>query len=244
MIQTRRVSAKGRLQRLEKEPRPGTASDFIRHFASLIRNWPVTKVVKVVLYCRVSVRQNKKHLKHQEEKLSAAIDRIRETRIVVVIARIHETISGWKVDAEDDRPLFVAAIAKARKHGAVVLAETPDRFIRSIDFSTRTNADAQPTKEDFQCLARMAGDVMLATLLVPDVSPQVVRSYQRKRGQWATGRKGGRPKSKKPGYKKQRRLTTLTKVFWLSKCGFSVRGIAKLLGTPPQTIQDWIRKLH
>jgi hypothetical protein len=90
---------------------------------------------------------------------------------------------------QDDRPLLEQAIEEARKLGALLVAPSRCRFIRSRGFDGRNETEA-PTIAEYKQLQRMAGDVPLATIYHPD---QSARSDQIKRGQQAKGHRGGRP---------------------------------------------------
>jgi hypothetical protein len=97
---------------------------------------------------------------------------------------------------------LVPAIELARKHGAALLAESTDRYLRHHDYKS-TNP-VPPTDDQFRALAELAGDVPLVTVLPPDATHGEVRSQQIKRGQQAKGRKGGRPTKARPGDTKRR----------------------------------------
>jgi len=188
-----------------------------------------------ILCCRVSG-----HTQHHNGNLdgqAADLRRVAEQSGATVIDRQHHVGSGTD-------PYWLApAVALAKEQGAKLLAECTDRFIRHPAYHSNDNPDAQARDEELKDLAWWAGGVTLVTLLHPDASPPEVRSHQRKRGQRAKGRKGGRPKVNKPGYKKQRRRLNMSKVFWMSTVGFSVRKIAELLKQHPTQIQRWISRL-
>ncbi len=169
-----RVSARCRL-------RAGTASDFISHALTSIKPGD-----QVIIWCRVSrcaqkcngnLTDQEKNLRQKAEKFGA---------IVVETA----TYIGSGTD-----PYWLALPAeKAKKLGAKLFAESTDRFIRHAGYHSNENPDAQARDCELQDLSRWTQGVVLVTDCHPDATPRNVRSYQRKRGQYAKGRKGGRPK--------------------------------------------------
>jgi len=214
---------------------PADAGDYIKHLATHHRHHPI---LMVVLYCRVSGRcQNRKGtLKRQERKARQVLKRYG----IVVVACYGEVESGWR---RDDRPRLMAAIARARELGVPLVAESVDRFIRSEHFNDETNQGALPTDLDFEDLVRLANGVTLLTLLHPDADPEAVHWYQQNRGQEGTGNKGGRPRKKQPGYKKQRRLKLLPRVREMRLAGASLGQIAKQTTLPRSTVQGWVASL-
>jgi hypothetical protein len=130
--------------------------------------------------------------------------------------------------------------ARAEALGAKLAAETTSRFVRSDDYHPGKNPDVRPSEEDLECLRAWTRGVPLVTLLHPDATPSEERSYQRKRGQRAKGRTGGRPATKRPGSKKRRRLNTQEWVQSLRANGMSIRIIASKTGVPRSTVYDWL----
>jgi hypothetical protein len=84
--------------------------------------------------------------------------------------------------------------------------------------------------------------VQAQTHLHPDASPAEVRSYQRKRGQWAKGRRGGRPAAMPVGYKLRIRLLLRPYAAAMHREGTSIRGISKTLGVPAMTCFGWLKR--
>jgi hypothetical protein len=212
---------------------PGTASDYICHFASLLRRRPVTGVV---LYCRVSGR-NQKHTGNLVDQ-EAHLRRWCQRYGVRVIAVYREVGSGWK----SDRDGLAAAISEARECGVPVLAESTDRYVRNVNFTTDTNPNAWPTEAEFDELARMARGVLLTTLLVPDADPSVVRYMQQNRGQVEKDNPGGRKKKKRPGDKKRRHEKLLPEALSLHARGWTLGKISAETCVPRSTIQNWISR--
>lgn len=172
---------------------PAKASRYIGHIDGVVRSGD-----KVVLWCRESSRTNKSHLADQEVALRAAA----ESRGAIVVDVVRHIGPGYDHD-HGDAPCWWAAVARAadvaENHGAKLLATETDRFIR--DPACFISPKSQPRESDFRRLAAAADGVSLATLAAPDAPPSEARSRQTKRGQAATGRKGGRPPGT-PGYKK------------------------------------------
>jgi hypothetical protein len=80
-----------------------------------------------------------------------------------------------------------------RKKVKVLVAETPDRFLRHPEW-TPHRQDLQPSQQDWEKLKQITGDLILVTLIDPSSSSSDMRSQQTKRGQEQKGRKGGRPR--------------------------------------------------
>jgi hypothetical protein len=158
---------------------------------------------------------------------------------IPVIAVYKKIEPGWRLELCPERASLAAAAQRARKHGAILVAESTSRFIRNIDWTT-DNQDAVPTKEEFEQLTNLTGGVPLATILYPGASSGEERGYQSRRGQVAKGRKGGRSPKRKPGYKKQRRLALKPEALRLRRDGCGLGTIAKQLGVPKSTVQCWV----
>ncbi len=217
---------------------PGRASRYIGRGDREIRLG-----TPVIPCCRVSKRPQRYrgNLDDQEQGLREFVADFGG----VVVGVVRHVGSGW------DGPWLIKAVARARMCGAVLLAESTDRFIRPLDYHSKRNPDAQATEEDLRCLRCWTKGVRLLTVLDPDASPREVRSWQRKRGQSAKGRKGGRPRSqpppeqtpaKYPGYKKDRREAKLPAVLQRRARGESLRQIAEAEEVPVATVEEWIQK--
>jgi len=207
-----------------------------RSFASLYIECAKVRIKPgdlVVLCCRVSGRSQhqKRNLDDQETNLRA---RMKVLGASVVGVQKHVG-SGW------DPSWLLPAKAKAIAHGASILvAETTCRLARHPGYHSNYNPDAQARDSDLYDLALWTDGMILCTHLDPDASPMRVRSYQRKRGQWAKGQKGGRPT--KPGCKKRLRERLWFQVKERKASGNSVRQIAKEFGLQPSTVQDWLAR--
>lgn len=231
----KKSAAERRIDSKYPKSRPGKASDYIDHIEDLVKEYPG---LPVVLWCRVSGRMQ--DYKGDLEEMKARDRQELEKLGTDIVGDCQAVVSGW----DEDRETLRVAARKARKAGAVLLAESTDRLIRSKAFHTKRNPGAQPTVQEFEELLRATQGVPLATILHPDTPWREVRAWQAKRGQHAKGRKGGRPSKKRPGCKKQKRLANRSKVFWMRLCGMSVRRIASLLKVPTMTVHDWIERMR
>lgn len=211
---------------------PGVASKYIEHLARLVEAGAVRRAV---LWCRVSERDQYRRGNATDQE--ANLRRELAALGVPVVDSYLDVGPGWDTAAGK----LQEAIASARRTGAVVVAETADRFLRSEDFHTKDNPDALPTVAQFRKLAKLAAGVTLATVVDPVETPEEVRSYQSKRGQSAKENRGGRPRKRSPGYMFRRREDLLPLVLRLSAEGKSEREIERKTGVPRSTIQDWLR---
>jgi len=211
-------------------PPAGKASDYIGHAERDIKPGD-----KVVLYCRVSRHtQNRMgNLDDQERNLRREAARL--GAIVVEDPILHEG-PGW------DAGEIMRAAALAREHGAKLLAESTNRYVRSGEYHGDENPDAQASEEELQFLPIWTGGTVPLTVLDPDASAGEERAYETKRGQREKGRRGGRPRTNPPGYKTERRREMLPKVLELREKGESVREIAAYMGIAKSTIYDWIQQ--
>lgn len=231
-----RVSA---LDWIERLTAAGKASDYIEHFCEVIRPGD-----RVVLVCRESHAGNESHLKQQVAVLRANCElagvKIVGIKSAVVLGYCPE-ITHERVNIDWER-FIVRAANLARKKGAFLLATETDRLVRSEYFSNLTpkSAKIQASTMDLERLKDATGGVRLLTLTHPDALPDEVRSEQTKRGQKASGNRGGRPKKMPAGYKLERRKKFRPKVRALHRQGASMRQIAKQLAIPRSTIQSWI----
>jgi hypothetical protein len=135
----------------------------------------------------------------------------------------------------------------AKRHGEKLFSESVDRFIRSPEYHSTDNPDAQADYADLQDLAFWADGVTLVTDLHPDASPHKVRSYQRKRGQKFKGNRGGRPTKRKW---KERRLAWIHLARKMREAGQSFRQIAESLNgrkdgfskVTHMTVRNWLER--
>lgn len=196
----------------------------------------------VVLYGRASTRQQKENLPHQMFKLKAEM----EKRGLIVIGAFSEFAHG----DDEYRRQFERAVATAQAHGAVIVAETKTRFLRRFKITdedgrrlpSNTRGELRPLtvfdmREFFQTIP---DGVQLVTVNHPDAEEEDDRSYETKRGQEGTGKRGGRPVEQCP--KKAKRLRLMPKVIELWKSGLSYREIDRTLRLPWSTVRDWIKR--
>ena len=173
----------GQRARLLRLATPAFASDYIHHFREIIR--PGTMLV---LYCRVSGCEH-----NRDESLMRQIRHLRKAvaRLGGYVIRVFpEVQAGYSWN----RVWLSTAADFARRHGAILVAHSTDRFLRSADFHRYENPGARPNLGDFEHLQRAVGDVQLATFLPPDMPWQQVRSRETKRGlRLKPGVKCGRP---------------------------------------------------
>lgn len=212
-------------QRALAGPR-GTAGEYIRRLAEI-------NAQSVVLFCRVSRTDQRTHLDDQQNALTKEA----ESRGLAVAKVIRSIGSG----AGSDRTALEVAIELARENEAVVLAESTDRFLRAADYSKK-NQHRTASVSEFEQLAELADGVTLATMIDPDMTPGEVRGYQTKRGQHASGTKGGRPRKIRPGYKKARRLEKQPEVLKLRGQGRTLKQISEITGVPVRTVCYWIMR--
>jgi hypothetical protein len=189
---------------------------------------------KVLLLCRVSSSDQDRNgsLKAQSEWCRKSL----VERGYELFSEFLEVASGWA----EDRDVLIRAAKKAKQIGAVLVAESTDRFIRPRYFNPSKNPDAWPSDEEFCRLHTDTLGVPLRTILPWNWRWSRVRAHQIRRGQLIKDRKGGRPKIKKPGYKKLLRFTNISKIYWLRLCGVMSHEIRDLTGIPKRTLQRWL----
>lgn len=218
----------------KKQSEPALASNYFHHLSEYIRQHPN---LKVVIYCRVSacMQQYNDNPKNHERVLRRKHKKLN----FPIIGCYHEVSSGWVLD--DRRTAFIEAVQKAKETNAVIVTTSSDRYLRNRDYKT-TTPDILPTKDEYEQLKKLTGDVPLLTLLHPDMPPMEVRSYQSKWGQKTKRNKGGRPRKKISGYKKLERVEKLPTVLRLHKKGWKVSKIAFKTGLKQDRIRAWIDK--
>ena len=140
---------------------------------------------KVVLACRVSGREQKR--RGNDTGQEAYLRHELERRGAVVVLVYRRTVSGF------DPYWLCPAIEAAKQCGAKLVALTTNRLIRPPGYHSKENPTAQARQCDLDELQWWLQGVEIVTLLDPDASPSEERSLQSKVGQWAKGRKGGRP---------------------------------------------------
>ena len=204
----------------------------IRHFAELVSRGRTTRI-KVVLYVRCSSR-GQSCRGNRADQLACLREHLRG-HPVLIIGAFEETASR----SEMERRVLLDAIDFARKTGAVVVAESVDRFIRSELFNPMNNPSAQRTVIEFERLKHLAGKVKLATIHHPDTPWKEIRGCQSIRGQSAKRRKGGGGRT--PGWRKRRKHRLQPKARWLHRKELSFREIARELGVSVRTAWMWTK---
>jgi len=195
------------------------ASEFIRSIDAL-------KPCKVILYARESSKAQKPNLEDQISNGKAKLERKGFT--VVEICR--EIIPAWE-EATSERGRFKLerAVLLAKEHGAIVVAESLDRFRRTFVYQWKKGEFQPPlTAYEMNRLMEEADGVPLATLTHPDATPSKVRRDQTKRGQAGKGHFGGRPVTKFSS-KTEVREKLRPIAIKLRKFGLGYGGIAKQL---------------
>jgi hypothetical protein len=206
---------------------PGKFSKVAQSFDQL------TPQDRVFLILRVSHRERKKNLKDQDANLRAVVNSVGAK----IVGKVAKSMSGFD-------PLWLFhATEKAKKLGAtVLLAETPDRFIRLPSFHCYDGRrkEFQATDEQLAELVEATQGMRLMTHIHPDATPKECRSYQRKRGRRFKSKKGGQPS---PGYKKRRKEEKKSLVLFLHRQGWSIRRIAAkgMVSVPKSTVARWIK---
>jgi hypothetical protein len=138
----------------------------------------------IILYCRVSRRSQRPHLEDQERRLRNAVG------TSGTIIRVFTDVANG---TDYDRTGLWAAIALARRTGAIILAEDRTRIIRGC-FYTPGNQDERLMEIELRHLGDVLDGVEAYTLLHPDASASEARSSQTRRGvQKPTARKRVRP---------------------------------------------------
>lgn len=176
--------------------------------------------------------------KHDERSKDAQLKQLTEwcfERGAVLVGSTQCTTPGH------DPNWLYPAVDGARKHRAVILAETTARLIRSAAFDpSKQYNDMMPNTVELASLRTVLDGVVAATLLDPDADPKAIHAQQVTRGQAASGNKGGRPKRTPPGKLKadKERLQPIAKQ--LRNDGWSYRKIEAELGIPMRTIYDWL----
>lgn len=214
-----------------------------------------------VAYCRVSHAGQERdgNLDDQISEVETSIKKIVQEMPFDHTLRIkpfREVCNGSIVRA-GERQQLRKAITFARKHNAVIVALSRDRLLRH-DEHKRTFDTESPTKEEYDQLLDLAGDVPLLTISDPNASCSDVRSSQIRRGQRTKRNKGGRPskaetKSKvAPGELKQRRIQMRPFVIQLRARGSTFSDITEAVNrdhnvSPPissETVRCWCREFE
>jgi len=221
-FQRMRVSARPRVQ-------PGRAIDYIAPLDALLACadcWPV------VLYVRMSTEPQAANGK-LDAAVAAVVARLRVRGIVPI-----KVFAGVETsDIGGDRLLLREALDFARQHGAILVAPSRCRLLRSYlcGGGKFRNETEPPNDGEYRMLRRMANGVPLATIIPPN---QSARAIQISDGQ--KDNKGGRPPKKEAGWKKRRREELAPRARALWEQAMPQRRIAAELKVAPSTIRRWI----
>lgn len=193
----------------------------------------------VVIVCRVSGRRQKSHLKHQREAIIKSIS----GRGVIILETVNRIGPGQDISWLSE---VIDKIKSKNHEGRVwILAECPDRLVRSLDYDNIFNPEGTITEEDLNRLMEATKGVSLAVLCL-EVSPDMQRSTQTKRGLSNSKIKSGRSKMKTPGFKKLQKTKFLNRAVELNLSGYSFRGIADIISKESGnkishvSIRNWI----
>lgn len=197
----------------------GTASNYILSLSEMVQG------DRVVICCRVSgrVQKWKRSLDKQERNLRQIVKK----RGGIVVGVVSYQGSGI------DPSWLLEAARLARKHRAILLAESTDRFIRHPSFNTDYWPTAQAREADLWNLESWSPGVLLMTVLDPDAKPSLVRNYQQDRGKRMT---------KTPGYKKQETIEATPEIIRLKKAGLTQHEIARRVGMNQPRVRRVILK--
>jgi hypothetical protein len=174
------------------EARRGRPADFIRRFDSIQPGETVDLLVAV------SGRERKRNLPDQVAWL-----RLKLQERGAFVGNI-TPVKGRRYAQELPRELCQAAI-EAKRQGRKLLAVTTDRFIRDYLYHSTQRPNRQVNdKFDLEDLQFHTRGVKLVTWLDPAATPEEVRAFRTKLGQWAKGDKGGRPRKRHRKWKARR----------------------------------------
>ena len=127
---------------------------------------------RVVICARKSCRSRRESLPRQAQNLRSAA----QERGLVVVDVVEHTGPGWSCHWLQ----HAAKIAKA--HEAVLIAESPNRFVRSDHYHSVTNPTAQASALELEQLKMWTRGVPMYTVLHPDATFEQERSYETRRG--------------------------------------------------------------
>ncbi len=259
---------KRKQRRSKRRTRPGIASKYIQSLPDLALS---DGDLKIVIYGRASTRQQqaRKNLQNQVEVLQSEIAELvaslGESEAGCIPPRVNVIEVFSEVGTSDiagvaepsgtqgHRSQLKLAIECARKHNAILVADTRDRFLRYRGYDGNLETD-QPTDSEFKEFVSALDGVIAATFEDPDLPSAEVRSKQIKRGQKFKSKGGRRRKSTSKENEKMpykiRREALLEIVFALRDEGWSYRKIARQINSiqrqdwPPishEAIRDWCR---
>jgi hypothetical protein len=188
---------------------------------------------KVVVFLRVSGREQDRQ-KNWRAQERAILEGLRPQVFVVGIYKA--VASGWN----SDREMFKRAVRRAKKRGAVIVAVSPDRYLRSVHFKCTDNPPIEPNVAEWKGLLSDAKGVKLCTLLHPNQHWTEVRAFMTKGGMVAKNIRYGRPRKFRQADRVDLRHSLMPKIARMQSLGFSYREIADNLRQPFSTIRSWV----
>lgn len=222
-------------RQMKLRARPAKASNYLHSLDSYLRKHPD---IQVIIYERVSAGEpaRRNNLTVQDIVLLGVVKK----RHLPVIRVFREIGPGWV--KHDDRLVLIEAIklAKQQSKKTIILALMANRFLRHEYYTPTT--PYLPDDTEWKIVKDWAGDIELITFLEPDMPESEVRSRHIKWGLQTKNPRGGRPKSRKAGYKKRIKDKKSPQALKLYQQGIAIRGISKLIDAPESTIKDWVTK--
>lgn len=189
--------------------------------------------LQVILYSRESTHpQDDNHETHLQPLRKAC-----KKRGIPVAGSYTDTKTGKTLEREEFRKAIQHA-KRCKRHTAM-LATSTDRYIRPENF-TPYQFDLLPIEAELEKLEAASCGVPLLTLLDPDTRPGEVKSRHIRSGQAVKQNKGGQQRTKRPGWKKQRKRDQQPEARELHKQGLRICEIVRKLGVPRSTVVGWL----
>jgi len=208
--------------------KPAKLSNYIDHLPDTL--WMDSNQL-LLLHTRVSTLQQKKDgsLKRQADRL------VREVKAVGGQILFDEVFYNEVSLAKGSRRSLECLSAIAKEYGAVIVAETADRFIRGKDFDPKTNPSALPTEEELIEFTSKY-NCAFVSVIHPDTTYKEIKSYQSKVEK-------GMPAKHHTGWRKERREKYLERVLQLRRKDMSYGAIAERLNLTKRLVQFWCSKV-
>lgn len=229
--------AKDRVQTEEAERgEPGDVTATFAHISEL------TKEDDVAIFVRVSSPSQARagHLEDQENNLRREAEEL-GLNVVGTVKYVGKADNSRWVNKKVREAIDMGATA--------MLGESIDRWTRhAYAHKNRDNYHWPPRQEDIDRFHEEKGNMKITTLLPLDATYEEITAYQSKRGQTATGNKGGRPKSKKKHHKEWMKNEYHAAVATLHAQGMGTRKIAseieQLSGFPlsHMSVARWLKR--
>lgn len=191
----------------------------------------------VLITCRVSNENQRSHLEGQENALLESAIK----HNVNVVGIIHHV-------GKADNPKWIKTLAKhAKRHGVkrIYMTDLTRLCRHPTAHKNRSNYHWRPRQQDLEAVKKELGDIEIITMLPPNATHEEILSSQVNRGK--KHRKGGRPRNKSKGYKKQQRVDHINSAHQLRAEGMTSRQIATkvsgMSGFPVShnTVARWLR---